>query len=91
MTTHEATYSVPGSAASAASAALGRAIGMVMDGLRAKWRARRTRAALEALDARTLRDIGIDFSDVLVLTTHGTDAIFTTRQRVIHRTERSPR
>jgi len=88
MTTHEATISVPGSPA---SAAFGRAFGMVVDGLRAKWRARRTRAALEALDARTLRDIGIDFSDVLVLTTHGTDAIFTTRQRVIHRIERQAR
>jgi len=88
MTTHEATISVPGSPA---TAAFGRAFGMVVDGLRAKWRARRTRDALEALDARTLRDIGIDFSDVLVLTTHGTDAIFATRKRVIHRTERATR
>jgi len=88
MTTHEAAISVPGSPT---TAAFGRAFGMVVDGLRAKWRARRTRAALEALDARTLRDIGIDFSDVLVLTTHGTDAIFTTRQRVIHRIERQAR
>jgi len=88
MTTHQATVSVPGSPA---SAAFGRVLGMVVDGLRAKWRTRRTRAALEQLDARTLRDIGIDFSDVVVLTTHGTDAIFATRQRVIHRTERATR
>ena len=88
MTTHGATISVPGGPA---TAAFGRTFGSVVDGLRAKWRARRTRAALEALDARTLRDIGIDFSDVLVLTTHGTDAIFATRQRVIHRIERAAR
>jgi uncharacterized protein YjiS (DUF1127 family) len=85
MTTQQATISNPGFPA---FAALGRAFGTAVDGMRAKWRARRTRAALEQLDERTLRDIGIDFSDVLVLTTHGTDAIFATRQRVIHRLDR---
>ncbi len=43
------------------------------------------------LDPRMLRDIGIDFSDVLVLTTHGTDAMYATRQRVIHRLDRGLR
>jgi uncharacterized protein YjiS (DUF1127 family) len=85
MTTHDATISNPGSAA---FSAIGRSFGAVVDGLRAQWRARRARAELEALDPRMLRDIGIDFSDVLVLTTHGTDAIYATRQRVIHRLDR---
>lgn len=85
MTTHEAAISIPGSQA---FAAIGRRLGTVVDGLRARWRAYRTRAALETLDPRMLRDIGIDHSDVLVLTTHGTDAIFATRQRVIHRLDR---
>lgn len=85
MTTQQATISNPGTQAFAAFL---RAIGTAVCGMRAKWRARHTRAALEQLDARTLRDIGIDFSDVLVLTTHGTDAVFATRQRVIHRLDR---
>lgn len=86
MTTQEAVVSNPGIQA---FSAVGRTFGTVVDALRAQWRARRARAELEALDARMLRDIGIDFSDVLVLTTHGTEAIFATRQRVIHRLERS--
>ncbi|MDX1376814.1 MAG: DUF1127 domain-containing protein [Burkholderiales bacterium] len=86
MTTQQATISIPGNRA---FTALGRTFGTVADGLRAKWRAHRTRAELEALDGRMLRDIGIDYSDVLVLTTHGTDAITATRQRVIHRRDRS--
>ena len=86
MTTQQATISIPGLQA---FTAVGRSIGAVVDGLRAKWRAHRTRAELEALDGRMLRDIGIDYSDILVLTTHGTDAIYATRQRVIHRPERS--
>ena len=85
MTTHEATISNLGSPA---FTAIGRSLGAVVDGLRAQWRARRARAELEALDPHMLRDIGIDFSDVLVLTTHGTDAIYATRQRVIHRLDR---
>jgi uncharacterized protein YjiS (DUF1127 family) len=85
MTTQQAAISIPGSQA---LSAVGRTLGTVVDGLRARWRAHRTRAALEALDPRMLRDIGIDYSDVLVLTTHGSDAIFATRQRVIHRLDR---
>jgi len=85
MTTHEATISNP---ASQAFTAIGRTFGAVVDGLRAQWRAHRARTELEALDPRMLRDIGIDFSDVLVLSTHGTDALITTRQRIIHRLER---
>jgi len=85
MTTQQAAISIP---SSQALPAFGRALGTVVEGLRARWRARRARAALEALDPRMLRDIGIDYSDVLVLTTHGSDAIFATRQRVIHRLER---
>jgi uncharacterized protein YjiS (DUF1127 family) len=85
MTTQQAAISIPGSPA---FLAVGRALRAVADSLRARWRAHRTRAALETLDPRMLRDIGIDYSDVLVLTTHGTDAIFATRQRVIHRLDR---
>ncbi len=85
MTTHEATISNPGGSA---YTAIGRTFGAVVDGLRAQWRARRARAELEALDPHMLRDIGIDFSDVLVLSTHGTDVLTTTRQRIIHRLER---
>ena len=85
MMTHQAAVSIP---VGQAFSAIGRTFGTVVDGLRAQWRAHRTRAELEALDPRMLRDIGIDFSDVLVLNTHGTDALFTTRQRVIHRLDR---
>jgi uncharacterized protein YjiS (DUF1127 family) len=85
MTTQQAALPAP---ANRVFSTIGNALGAVVDSLRARWRAHRTRAALEALDARTLRDIGIDFSDVLVLTTHGTDAIFATRTRVIHRLDR---
>ena len=87
MTTHQATISNP---PSQGFTAIGRSFGAVVDALRAQWRARRARAELETLDPRMLRDIGIDFSDVLVLATHGTDALFTTRQRVIHRLDRGP-
>lgn len=85
MTTHQATISNPGSQA---FTVIARGFGAVVDALRARWRARRVRAELETLDPRMLRDIGIDYSDILVLTTHGTDALTTTRQRVIHRLER---
>jgi uncharacterized protein YjiS (DUF1127 family) len=72
-----------------ALSALARGVGTIIDALRAQRRARRTRTALQDLDPRMLRDIGIDHSDVLVLTTHGTDAVFQTRQRVIHRLDRA--
>lgn len=85
MTTQQAILPAP---ATRVFSALSGSFGAVVDRLRAQWRAHRTRAALETLDPRMLRDIGIDYSDVLVLTTHGTDAIFATRQRVIHRLER---
>jgi uncharacterized protein YjiS (DUF1127 family) len=85
MTTQQAALPAP---ANRVLSTIGNALGAVVDSLRARWHAHRTRAALEALDPRTLRDIGIDFSDVLVLTTHGTDAIFATRKRVIHRLDR---
>jgi len=86
MTTQTAIFSNPDSGAVAAAA---RGFSAVLEGLRARWRAHRTRAALEQLDARTLRDIGIAYSDILVLTTHGTDAMVKTHQRVIHRLDRA--
>jgi len=85
MTTQQAILAAP---ATRVFSALSGSFGAVVDRLRVQWRAYRTRAALETLDPRMLRDIGIDYSDVLVLTTHGTDAIFATRQRVIHRLDR---
>ena len=85
MTTQAATFSNPSSGILSAA---GRGLGAVIEALRARWRAQRTRAALEQLDARTLRDIGIAYSDILVLTTHGADAMVKTRQRVIHRLDR---
>lgn len=72
-----------------AFSALARGFGALADGLRTRRRAARARAALQDLDPRMLRDIGIEYSDVLVLTTHGTDAVFQTRQRVIHRLDRA--
>ena len=86
MTTQQAVLAAP---ATRVFSALGSSLGALVDRLRAQWRARRTRAELEALDPHVLRDIGIDFSDVVILTTHGTDAIVKTRQRVIHRLERA--
>jgi len=72
-----------------AFSALARGFDSIVDVLRAQRRAQRTRAALQDLDPRMLRDIGIDYSDILVLTTHGTDAVYQTRQRVIHRLDRA--
>jgi len=82
MTTQQATLAAPGIRV---LSAIGGSMGAVVDRLRAKWRARQTHAALQELDPRILRDIGIEFSDVMVLTTHGIDGIYETRQRVIHR------
>ena len=86
MTTQQAVLAAP---ATRVLSALGSSFGAVLDSLRAHWRAHRTRRELEALDPHMLRDIGIDFSDVVILGTHGTDAIVKTRQRVIHRLDRS--
>ena len=85
MTTQQATLAVPGIRV---LSAIRNSFGAAMDHVRAKWCARRTYAALQELDPRILRDIGIDFSDVMVLTTHGIDGIYETHQRVIHRSER---
>lgn len=86
MHTTQLAFTAPGTRA---FSALARGFSAIIDALRARRRAQRSRAALQDLDPRMLRDIGIEYSDVLVLTTHGTDAVFQTRQRIIHRLDRA--
>jgi len=88
MTTQQAALIFPGIQP---FSAIRRGLGTLVDRLRHQWRAQRTRAALRELDPRMLRDIGIEHSDMLVLTTIGTDAVVATRKRVIHQFDRAVR
>jgi uncharacterized protein YjiS (DUF1127 family) len=60
-----------------------------LSGLRRAWRARRKRAALQALDDRMLRDIGVSRGDIEQVTADGT-ALELRRSQALARLRASP-